>query len=98
MPRGAATNAPKTEAWFRRLDADRLEIFLKVERPPDQGDDYKIRASGPEDDMFELVDFFERRTGMRVDSPEWRRIYKGARPIVGQETMQFEEAGNGKLS
>lgn len=65
------------EGWFRELDHGRLEIFLKT-------DALKVRCSGSYDEMMELVDWFEERTGLRVDSPRWRRVRKGPRPIEGQ--------------
>lgn len=91
MPRTASA-APKTEAWFRRLDNDRIEIFLKFEPP--QGQAYKMRCSGPEEEMFELVSWFEERTGTTV-SGDWRRVRRG--PRVGPEhmTLDIEESGNG---
>jgi hypothetical protein len=66
----ARRKQPKIEGWFRQLDGGRVEIYLKC-------DDRKIRCSGPEEDMFELVDWFESRTGLRVESPSWRRVRRG---------------------
>lgn len=88
-----ATAAPpkrsKVEGWFRKLDGDRLEIYLRVERTKGI-EDRKIRASGPEAEMFELVDWFEAKTGLRV-SAEWRRVRKGPRPIDGQTELLMDE-------
>jgi hypothetical protein len=81
------------EAWFRQLDNQRVEIFLKVERR--NGEDYKLRASGPEEDMFELVTWFEERTGVRVDSPNWRRVRKGPRVDPSQTTFEIEATPSG---
>jgi hypothetical protein len=77
--------ADKIEGWFRKLDGDRMEIFLKVESKdmPDR----KIRASGPETEMYELADWFEQNTGLRFSSPKWRRVRKGHRPLAGQVDM-----------
>jgi hypothetical protein len=69
------TNAPTIEGWLRKLQDERLEIFLKA-------DDRKIRASGPRAEMYELVDWFEEKTGLAVNVPE--RVYTGPRPIAGQ--------------
>lgn len=73
----------KIDGWFRKLDDGRLEIYLKV----DGDDGRKIRASGPEAEMYELVDWFEEKTGLKVNSEQWRRVRKGPRPIEGQTSM-----------
>lgn len=57
--------ATKTEGWFRKLEGERLEIFLKH-------GDRKVRAHGPEADMFELVEWFEDKTGVQIQGG-WRR-------------------------
>jgi hypothetical protein len=68
------------QGWFRELADDRLEIFLKAEGR-------KVRAHGPRDDMFALVDWFEEKTGVAVKG-EWRRPSKrGPRQIKGQLDM-----------
>lgn len=62
-----------------------MEIFLKL--TDDQGDSaVKIRASGPESEMGELIDWFERVTGLTVHLPQtkWRRLHRGPRPVQGQ--------------
>jgi hypothetical protein len=79
------TKEARLEGWFRQLDNGRLEIFLKYE--PVAGVARKIRCSGPHDEMMELVDWFEDKTDLRVDSPTWRRVRKGPRPIEGQMTF-----------
>lgn len=65
-----------------------MEIFLKLS---DQYGDVqvKIRASGPESEMGELIDWFERVTGKSVHVPEsdWRRIHRGPRPPQHQEAL-----------
>jgi hypothetical protein len=53
------------QGWFRKLADDRLEIFLKAEGR-------KVRAHGPRAEMFELVEWFEEKTGVAVRG-EWRR-------------------------
>lgn len=77
--------ADKIEGWFRQLDGDRMEIFLKVESK--SAPDRKLRASGPTEEMYELVDWFEQNTGLRFSSPKWRRVRKGHRPLAGQVDM-----------
>lgn len=65
-----------------------MEIFLKL--TDEQGNPtVKIRASGPESEMGELIDWFERVTGLAVNIPEtkWRRLHRGPRPTVGQQSM-----------
>lgn len=89
MPRTGSA-APKTEAWFRRLDSERIEIFLKFEPP--QGQHYKLRCSGPEEEMYELVSWFEERTGTTV-SGDWRRVRTGRRLGPEHMTLDIEEAG-----
>jgi len=90
MPRGSA--APKTESWFRRLDKDRIEIFLKHKG-------YKIRAHGPEEEMYELASWFEERTGATI-SGDWRRVRTGPRLGPEHMTLDIGEAatrGNGNV-
>lgn len=76
------------DGWIRRINGDRLEIFLKVEAVEGQPD-RKIRASGPEADMMELVVWFEDRTGFRVSSPVLPR--RAPRPIAGQIELTMGE-------
>lgn len=85
MPRPSAKQ-PRIDGWMSELDGDRLEIFLKVEDP--RGEDRKVRASGPREEMYELVDWFETRTGLRFDHPRWRdRVRRGPRPMEGQTSL-----------
>lgn len=79
--------AKQIEGWIRHLTNDRREIFLK-------GAGRKIRASGSKDEMYELVDWFEERTGLTVNVPD--RVYTGPRPIAGQLviTMELESEEN----
>lgn len=75
----------ETEGWFHTLENERLEIFLKTEGPPG----IKIRASGPESEMYELADWFERTTGLTVsaETKNWRRRATGPAPLPGQVEM-----------
>lgn len=79
-------STPQIDGWISKLGGDRLEIFLKVERVsgiPDR----KIRASGPRIEMYELVDWFEAKTGLVVNVPD--RVRTGPTPIPGQASMEF---------
>lgn len=68
------------QGWFRELAGDRLEVFLKTETR-------KVRAHGPRDEMFELVEWFEQKTGVAVRG-SWRRPpRRGPLPIKGQLDM-----------
>jgi hypothetical protein len=81
----------RTEGWFHPLEGDRLEIFLKVVGP--DAPNVKLRASGPESEMYELADWFERVTGLTVsgDVRKWRRGSAPPRPVTGQESFEFPE-------
>jgi hypothetical protein len=85
--------------WLRQLEGERLEVFLKVSDVQGQPD-RKIRASGPEDEMFELVMWFEGKTGMRVNHPVLPR--RTAKPIPGQTELtlgdRLEAPTSGELS
>lgn len=52
----------KADGWIRDLTNDRLEIFLRV-------GERKVRASGPADEMSELVSWFEEKSGRAIHSP-----------------------------
>lgn len=82
--------AQPNENWFRPLKDDRLEVCLKV-------NGLRLRASGPELDVWALVEQFEQRTGVAIDG-EWRRPPRtGQRPLEGQLTMdQLESGGDGE--
>jgi hypothetical protein len=74
--------------WFRRLNREvaSMEVMLRH-------GDLKLRASGPEATMFELVEWFEDRTGKVVTSPTWRRPPRsGPRPIPGQ--VELDDVGS----
>lgn len=82
----------KVEGWFRELDDNRLEIFLKARG-------VKIRSSGGREGMFELVEWFENMTGLRVENPKLRRPpRRGPRPMAGQLDMtELESAPSDEL-
>jgi hypothetical protein len=84
MPLRPAARTPKAEGWLHPLKSGNLEVFLKV--VDRQGETLvKLRASGPESEMGELIDWFERVTGTTVDVPETRwRLKRGPREIRGQ--------------
>jgi hypothetical protein len=65
-----------------------MEIFLKVTNVKDTSQEVKIRASGPESEMGELIFWFERVTGLTVQIPEtsWR-LDRGGRPTPGQGAL-----------
>lgn len=72
------------EGWFRELADDRLEVFLKAKNR-------KVRAHGRRDEMFELVAWFEEKTGVAVKG-EWKRpLSRGPRPYPGQESLDLTE-------
>lgn len=78
----------RAEGWFRPLAKGRLEIFLK-------GGGTKLRCSGKESDMHELVDWFEEQTGLSVNGPDsgvWTRQRRGPKPMKGQIDL-FESKG-----
>lgn len=89
MPRKATI-----EGWFRRLEGDRLEIFLKIADVTGQRD-RKIRASGPSGDMNELAEWFEEKTGMRIDAP-WRVVVRA--PIPGQTAFDLPAVTMGEIN
>jgi hypothetical protein len=54
--------------------------------------DLKLRASGPEERVWELVEWFEDKSGKRVSSPTWRRPPRsGPRQIPGQ--VELDDVG-----
>lgn len=84
------------DGWLRQLEGDRLEIFLKVSDVQGQ-QDRKIRASGPRDDMLDLVEWFEGKTGMRVNHPVLPR--RTPQPMPGQTELTLgEPTASGELS
>lgn len=81
MESSAATTVEQpSENWFRRLKDDRLEVCLKA-------DGLRLRASGSEAEVWQLVELFEELSGLAVEG-EWRRPPRtGSRPLDGQLTM-----------
>jgi hypothetical protein len=77
--------AKKTDLpWFRQLEGGGLEIFLK--HGP-----LKVRAHGSREEMFELVDWFEEKAGVKIQG-DWRRPpRRGPQPIAGQQTFDIPE-------
>lgn len=75
MPKQARPKAPSVEGWIRDLSDGRIEIFLKTT-------DVKVRCSGKAEDMHEVVDWFEGKTGLAVNVPN--RIRRGPKPMQGQ--------------
>lgn len=79
------------QGWFRQLNGDRLELFLKVEGVSGTPD-CKVRASGPAEQVGELVDWFEDITGMHVNGLQtWRRPSTGPKPMKGQMALTLGE-------
>lgn len=64
--------------WFRKLQDERLEVSLRA-------NGVKLRASGPEATIYELVEWFEQKTGRAVAGTNWHRpLRTGPRPMPGQ--------------
>lgn len=87
-----ALQKPPVEGWLRRLEpgddgTGRLEIHLKARDAK-----IKVRASGTEEQMYELVEWFEGATGVKVDHPTWRRVRRGPAPMPNQLTLVMGEA------
>jgi hypothetical protein len=82
------------DGWFRRLEGDRLEIFFKTANVMGEPD-RKIRASGPASDMNELAQWFEDKSGMRINAP-WRTVNRD--PIPGQTAFDFPELTMGEVT
>lgn len=72
--------AKKDKPWFRKLADGQLEIFLKSGQ-------HKVRAHGPEADMYELVEWFEDKAGVKVQG-DWKRPpRRGPRVLEGQTSL-----------
>jgi hypothetical protein len=67
------------EGWFNELAEGGLELFLKAES-------LKVRASGTAEEMGELADWFEEKTGHSVAGLP-KRIKRGPRPLPGQTSI-----------
>lgn len=76
------------QGWIQELEGGRLEVFLKTEGVPGQPD-RKIRCSGPEADMVELVQWFEGKTGLQVNHRRLPR--RSLKPIPGQIAIEVPE-------
>lgn len=83
----------RIDGWIRQLDNDRLEIFLRVQNVRGN-QDRKIRASGPREEMYELVDWFETKTGLTVNVPDRKRT--GPKPLPGQTALTMGELPSGE--
>lgn len=88
---------PHVQGWVAPLVNGRLEIFLKTANLPGQPD-RKIRASGSEEEMDELLDWFEQRSGMRVEVPNRKRVHRGPKPPEGQMVLTMGVGPSAELS
>lgn len=88
----ARTRRPIIEGWVCQLADHRLEIFLKIERIGNGVPDRKIRASGPREEMEELIAWFEQKTALSVTVP-WKTSVK---PIPGQTTLLLGDVPEGE--
>jgi hypothetical protein len=64
MPDEATPKPP--DNWFRKLQDGRMEVALKAKG-------VKVRASGTEEQMQDLVFWFEVTTDSTVEGPTWKR-------------------------
>lgn len=88
--REEAAKPKPPDCWLRKLQNDRLEICLK-------SDGVKVRASGTEEQMQDLVFWFEVATGRTVSAPTWKRpLRTGPRPIPGQ--VEIDDTGEPPLA
>lgn len=69
---------PQTEGWHRPLDDGRAEVFCRAPG-------YHMRVSGPDEQVWEAVELFERWTGLKVESE--RRPRRVKNPPAGQISM-----------
>lgn len=69
---------PALEAWHRPLEHGRSEILCRAPG-------YHVRVSGPDEQVWEAVEMFERWTGMEIQSERRPRRVKS--PPEGQITM-----------
>lgn len=68
----------QTDAWHRELNDGRSEIMCRAPG-------YRLRVSGPEEFVWDVVELFEERTGLTVQSE--RRPRRRQRVPTGQLTM-----------
>jgi hypothetical protein len=81
-----AGTSKRTDSWFRKLKDECIEVHLVAEMV--FGGRLKIRASGPEAEMWRVVALFEELTGKAVEA-DWRRPPRmGPRPMRGQITIE----------
>lgn len=76
---------PKIEGWFNRLSDGRVEVFLKATNLKGIPET-KIRASGSEDAINQVADWFEETTGLRVNAT-WR--VRKVNPPPGQTSLEL---------
>jgi hypothetical protein len=79
------TREKQTDAWHRRLHSGALEVMCRT-----QG--IRMRVSGPDDWVWEMVELFEDRTGLAVQSDS--RPPRRKRQIEGQLSMTELESGD----
>lgn len=75
----------KVEGWFKDLDDGRIEVFLKAANIPGV-EDCKVRASGKEEAVHEIVTWFEDWTNLAVNIP--RRVRRGPKQMAGQMSLE----------
>lgn len=76
--------------WFRKLQDGRMEVALRAKG-------VKVRASGTEEQMQDLVFWFEVTTDSTVEGPTWKRpLRTGPRPIPGQ--VEIDDPGEPPLA
>lgn len=79
----------RPEGWVSTLADGGLEVFVRVPGR-DGAPDRKLRASGPESEMQELLDWLEAKTGLRINMVTRVRARRGPRPMPGQEALNLE--------
>lgn len=75
----------RSESWYRQLKGDRLEV--KLTGQTSDGVAVKVRASGPTEQMWQVVAMFEEMTGTAVNGAWLRPPRSGAKPLEGQLTI-----------
>jgi len=80
----------QTDGWYRELQDGRLEIMCSAPR-------LRIRVTAPEAQAWEVVDLFEKLSGLTVASE--RRPRRRPRQMAGQLSMiamdELEVGDNG---
>lgn len=78
----AVAEREPSDNWFRPLKDDRLEVCLAGQTP--DGVAIRMRASGAQEPIWQVVAMFEEMTGKEVVG-DWKRPPRtGSRPIEGQ--------------